>query len=167
MDGLVVGLAVTGLVIAAAFTAAFYWPESPLARLLPRELCGFPSQETGGRAGDSDGEAGSQGCGSVIHTPGARIFGVPNSVLGVLYYLVILWPALVGFPRAYWSWLIPAAWFTVAVGVYLGYRLLRVERLSCRLCWTVHAINLLLAIVLTASCCLAPAGLVSGAQSPP
>lgn len=135
MTWLVAGLAGAGLVIAASFTAAFYRPGSPLARLAPPEFCGFDPQKPG--------------CGTVILTPGARVFGVPNSLLGLIYYLVVLVVALSGFPESAWPVLLVAAWSTVAFGAYLGYRLLRVERMSCPLCWTAHALNTLLAIVLS------------------
>ncbi len=135
MAWLVVGLAVIGLVIATSFTAAFYWPASPLLRLVPPEWCGL--------------DPNNPGCGTVVQTPGARIFGVPNSLLGILFYLATLTLAATGFPRAAVPWHVAAAWFTVGFGVYLGYRLLRVERMSCPLCWTSHALNTVLAIVLT------------------
>ena len=135
MTWLLAGLAGAGLVIAASFTAAFYRPDSTLARLAPPELCGL----------DPD----KPGCGTVILTPGARVFGLPNALLGVTYYLVVLGVTLLGFPGPVWPWLLVAAWFTVAFGAYLGYRLLRVERMSCPLCWTAHALNTVLAIALS------------------
>ena len=142
MAWLVVGLAVAGLVIAGSFTAAFYRPGSALARLAPPEWCGV-------RAGDAQLDPAKPGCETVIQTPGARVFGLPNSLLGLIYYVAIIGVALTGFPPALRTWSIGAAWLTVALGIYLGYRLLRVERMSCPLCWTAHAINTLLATVLT------------------
>lgn len=135
MTVLIVGLSVVGLVIATSFTAAFYRPESPLARLVPPAWCGLdPSQP---------------GCGTVVQTPGARVFGVPNSLLGIGYYASTTIVALAGFPVGLRTWLLAVAWGTVALGVYLGYRLLRVERMRCPLCWTAHALNTILAITMS------------------
>jgi uncharacterized membrane protein len=136
MPWLVGALAAAGLVLATSFTAAFYRPSSPLARLVPVEWCGL---------GD-----GAGGCASVVRTPGARVFGPPNSLLGMVFYLAILGFAALGLPADLLPWFTVAAWATVAFGAYLGYRLLYVERMACTVCWTVHAINTVLALVLTA-----------------
>jgi hypothetical protein len=155
---LVVGLALAGLVIAVTFAAAFYRPGSAVARLLPPELCGLAPGGAGAESGSGRRDLVNPGCETVIHTPGARVFGIPNSVLGAIYYLAAMTTALLDFPPALATGLLAAAWLAVALGVYLGYRLLRVERMSCRLCWTAHALNAVLAIVLTASYYRLPAG---------
>ena len=136
MSWLVGALAAAGLVLSTSFTAAFYRPSSRLARLVPVEWCGL-------------GE-GAGGCASVVQTPGARVFGPPNSLLGMVFYIALLVFAGFGLPPILMPWYVAAAWVTVAFGAYLGYRLLYVERMKCTVCWTVHAINTVLAILLTA-----------------
>ena len=158
MGWVVVGLALAGLVLAVSFTAAFYRPGSVLARLLPPEVCDLKAEPARFGTGSDRGMEADPSCGTVVRTPGARIFGVPNSLLGLIYYGAAIGIALMGFPPALAAGLLAASWFTVAVGVYLGYRLLRVERMSCPLCWTAHALNTLLAIVLTASYSRLPVG---------
>ena len=137
MSWLVGALAAVGFVLAASFTAAFYRPSSGLARLVPVEWCGL-----------GDGE---RGCASVVHTPGARLFGPPNSLLGMVFYTALLVFAGLGLPAVLRPWYLAATWATVAVSAYLGYRLLYVERMRCPVCWTVHTINAVLALVLTAA----------------
>ncbi|MGQ0733143.1 MAG: vitamin K epoxide reductase family protein [Acidobacteriota bacterium] len=146
---LLVGLlAAFGLVIATSFTLATYRPASVWARLVPPAWCGIvPAPPAGARRDPLSAD----GCASVIQTPGARVFGVPNSLIGMGYYGATLALAVLGLPTALRLWHLAAAWSAVALGVYLGYRLLRVERMSCPLCWTSHAVNTVLAIVLTAA----------------
>src|SRR5215471_13454294 len=75
-------LALAGLADAFYFTFAYYG-RIKKARWVPEILCA--------REGSN--------CVTVVHTPYARVFGVPNSLLGVLYYLLlILWA--VGAPHA-------------------------------------------------------------------
>ncbi|MBV8343853.1 MAG: vitamin K epoxide reductase family protein [Candidatus Eremiobacteraeota bacterium] len=78
---------------------------------------------------------------SVVKTPRAQLYGVPNSLLGAIYY-----PAL-----AVAVWLIPpgaatlailaAALFAAGTSAYLAYSLLFVTRRECPYCWTAHGVN--------------------------
>lgn len=88
-------------------------------------------------------------CLSIIKTREARIIGVPNFYLGILFYLAVLATAL--FPDlSFWilDSLKVASGFTVFVGIVLSYSLLFVIRKKCVLCFTAHVINLLLFIFL-------------------
>ncbi len=84
---------------------------------------------------------GTGECASVVDTPRAKLFGIPNSVfgLGLYSYLILsLWflpqePALA---------LIVTA---VLRSLYLAYSLLFVTRTPCVLCFASHLINLVLA----------------------
>jgi len=80
------------------------------------------------------------GCQALFRTPLAAVFGVPNSLLGLLLY------PLVGFGLAA-DWpirlLFAAASLALGLSAYLGFRLIR-DRLECRVCWTGHAANALL-----------------------
>jgi len=86
---------------------------------------------------------------SVVKTPRAKLFGVPNSLLGAIYY-----PAL-----AISIWLVrgPAGWAVLAVVLFAGltsavlaYSLLFITRRECPYCWMAHAVNWSLATL----CCL-------------
>jgi uncharacterized membrane protein len=99
-----------------------------------------------------------------LQTSYARVFGVPNSLLGILYYLAVIgWILLpgtwfvVGFSRAMslaraalWL-LIPASVATVGLGFYLIHALRRRLHIDCPLCYTAHAINAVLLALLILS----------------
>lgn len=92
-----------------------------------------------------------QSCASVVHTPAARLFaGIPNAVLGIGYYTVILVALLTdGWSRpGMLAALLLAGTISVVVGAYLIVQLYRVMRVSCPLCVATHVINLLLAVVI-------------------
>lgn len=130
---IIIALAVIGLYIAAYFTLVYYGLLAPSTKLMP-SVCRLKDRT----------------CQTVLTTKYARLFGVPNSLLGVLYYSAVIvllsggWTAgLVA------SALIAAAWFAVAVGFLLVYSLFFVIRIPCPLCLAGHAINLLVALLLT------------------
>jgi uncharacterized membrane protein len=84
------------------------------------------------------------GCAVLFRSPRAALLGVPNAALGVLLYvllatgLVLQWPV--------WMLLVmtvPA----VAMSAFLG-RSLIVNRHQCRICWTGHASNAALFMIL-------------------
>jgi uncharacterized membrane protein len=129
---LVAVLALAGLADAFYFTFAYYG-RIKKARWVPEILCA--------REGSN--------CVTVVQTPYARVFGVPNSLLGVVYYLVlILWA--VAAPRVSavrWP-LIGASGSTVILGSYLIYSLRRKLYIDCPLCYAAHAINAILLVLL-------------------
>jgi uncharacterized membrane protein len=124
-------LAAAGLAIAALFTGVSYRLIAPDAAFLPR-LC---------RLGEAT-------CARVLDSPHARDFGVPNSLLGMAYYLAVIGFAIAGGAP---GWLMTGyrlvALGTVAFGAYLSYSLLFVTRVPCVLCFTAHAINLGIALL--------------------
>jgi uncharacterized membrane protein len=140
---LIVLFALAGLADAVYFTLAYYG-RIRKARWVPEIFCA--------REGSS--------CVTVVRTPYARVLGVPNSLLGIIYYLLlIVWIGLV--PR-YVSlsghvlrpfetlglWLLGASICTVVLGFYLIYALRRVLYTHCRLCYAAHAINVALLVLL-------------------
>ena len=131
-------LSLMGLGIAVPFTLAYYGRVAPTRVGLPEELC---------RTGEGK-------CMSVLGTPDARVFGPPNSLLGVFYYVVLAAVAGAGLAGVAVGWWRVAsavvAWGTVALAVYLTWSLFFRLRQPCRLCLTAHAINLALALLLTA-----------------
>ncbi|MBV8529925.1 MAG: vitamin K epoxide reductase family protein [Candidatus Eremiobacteraeota bacterium] len=78
---------------------------------------------------------------SVVKTPRARLFGVPNSLFGIAYYAALavsIW--WVRGPFAIGAVLAAALW-AAAVSAFLAYSLLFITRRSCPYCWTSHAVN--------------------------
>lgn len=142
----IVVLALAGLADALYFTFAYYG-RIRKARWVPEILCA--------REGSS--------CVTVVQTPYARVFGLPNSLLGIVYYLgLILWAfshrteqAALSRPFAVFTdGLIIIAAGTAVLGGYLIYALRRKLGVDCPMCYTAHAINaaiLLLLIVEVAS----------------
>jgi len=87
------------------------------------------------------------GCAVLFRSPRSRLLGVPNALLGVALYallaigLVVDWPPLLLFVMT-----LPA----VAMSVFLAYSLLS-RHLQCRICWTGHVANGVLAVLLAAN----------------
>jgi uncharacterized membrane protein len=136
---------VAGLADALYFTQAYYGRVKK-ARWVPEVLCA--------REGSS--------CVTVVQSPYARVFGVPNSLLGILYYgVLIIWGLGYPWPQ-FWGlgWdkflvyvrfsnlLILVSLFTVGLGFYLVYALRRKLRVDCPLCYAAHAINAALLVLL-------------------
>jgi len=118
-------LCLVGLINASYFTLLFYgWVKEP--KQLSGLLC---------RAKKSD-------CLGVIFTPYSRIFGLPNSVLGIGFYVGVIgaFPFLKdgGFLSVA---LLFAGGLALLVGTYLIY-VLRVRlHMSCQLCYLAHGVN--------------------------
>ncbi len=147
LRGLIIFLSLAGLADAFYFTFAYYG-RIKKARWIPEILCA--------REGSS--------CVTVVQTPYARVFGVPNSLLGIIYYLVLMAWATTG-PSITANWyihftyivfsgpnflLVLASAATVALGFYLVYALRRKLHINCPLCYTAHAINTALFVLLIA-----------------
>jgi uncharacterized membrane protein len=127
-------LALAGLADALYFTFAHYG-RIKKARWVPEILCA--------REGSS--------CVAVVQTRYARIFGVPNSLLGIVFYVAVAgWTLAGGIVAARWLvWaLIAANAVAVALGFYLIYALRRILHTDCPLCYTAHAINAALLVLL-------------------
>ncbi|MBV8067209.1 MAG: hypothetical protein JO113_04465 [Candidatus Eremiobacteraeota bacterium] len=78
---------------------------------------------------------------SVVKTPRAHLFGVPNALVGVLYYpavAVAVWVARGGIAQIA---LLAAMLAAAATSAYLAYSLLYVTRRECPYCWTSHVVN--------------------------
>jgi len=152
---LIVLLALAGLINSFYFTFA-YSGRVKKSRWIPEILCA--------REGSN--------CVTVVQTPYARVFGVPNSLLGIIYYGFVMAWAL-GYPRSSWSFaglnrflqyvsrdrllivrldfshlLILASAVTVGLGFYLIYALRRKLDITCPLCYAAHAINATLFVLL-------------------
>ena len=93
---------------------------------------------------------GEKTCATIVFTPRARVFGVPNSVLAQLFYPFIAAGTLEGFlftfPIFHFSLL--ASLVTVLLGLFLTYSLLFLTRVPCVLCFTSHGINAVIFVLL-------------------
>ncbi len=139
----IIVLALAGLVNALYFTFAYYGRVKN-SRWVPEILCA--------REGSS--------CVTVVQTPYARVFGVPNSLLGILYYLAVIGWTLGGtrvrdagvhvgsLAVSSGGLLIAASGLTVALGFYLIFALRRRLHVDCPLCYTAHAMNAALLVLL-------------------
>lgn len=129
----IVALSVGGLAISTYFTAVAYRWIAPDAAWLP-PVC----------------RMGEKTCATVVDTPRARVFGIPNSVLGQVWYLALIVATPLGttFALPWWWGFFLAAAGTVALGVFLTYSLLYITRVHCTLCFTSHGLNLALFLLI-------------------
>ncbi len=147
LRALVIVLSLAGLADALYFTFAYYGRVKK-ARWVPEVLCA--------REGSS--------CLTVVQTPYGSVFGLPNSLLGIVYYLLLIAWALGGrslglefrlgmesYAITFVDLLLAASATTVALGFYLIYALRRILHTNCPLCYTAHAINLALLALLVAA----------------
>ena len=130
-----VTLCAVGFVISGYFTGVTFRWVKPDARWIP-PVCRL----------DRDT------CALVVFTPQARVFGPPNAVLGLVFYLMLAAATLVGGldePRIRLA-MLGATGLTALLGLFLTYSLLWVIRVRCVLCLSSHVVNLaLFGIVLT------------------
>jgi uncharacterized membrane protein len=139
----IVLLSLGGLADALYFTLAYYG-RIRKARWVPEIFCAREDSS----------------CVTVVRTPYARVFGVPNSLVGIVYYVLML----------VWIWFVPrhvtisghvlrpfetlgllllgASISSVALGFYLIYALRRILHTHCLLCYAAHAINIILLVLL-------------------
>lgn len=134
----IIVLSLAGLANALYFTFAYYG-RIKKARWVPEILCA--------REGSS--------CVTVVQTPYARVFGVPNSLLGTVYYLLLIagamanWSFGINLYVHFTSFAIPFGMAivilisagTTILGFYLIYALRSKLQIDCPLCYTAHAIN--------------------------
>jgi uncharacterized membrane protein len=143
---LIITLSLAGLADSLYFTFAYYG-RIKKARWVPEILCA--------REGSS--------CVTVVQTPYARVFGIPNSLLGIAYYLAVMlwlpWPGNVHGAEEYAYFflfltgtLVLASTVSVVLGCYLIYALRCKLHVDCPLCYTAHAINVVLFALLIVVC---------------
>ncbi len=126
-------LAALSFLISSYFTAVAYRWIKPDANWIP-SFC----------------RMGEQTCASIVFTPRARVFGLPNSLLGQVFYVALI-AAVAGdflFTEPFVYFFLLVSLVTVLLGIYLSYSLLFLTRVPCKLCFTSHAINLVIFILL-------------------
>jgi uncharacterized membrane protein len=84
------------------------------------------------------------GCTALFRSPRARLLGIPNAALGVLLYILLAIGLASGWtPLLLLVMTLPA----VAMSAFLGWSLIT-RGLQCRICWTGHIANGVLAVSL-------------------
>jgi uncharacterized membrane protein len=122
----------SGFAIAAYFTLVFFRLLPPDARFIPA-FCRMRSDT----------------CRLVLRHRDGSLFGLPNSVLGMIYYLPLLYIGIKGPVEPLTQKMMLVSWLTVAVGLYLTYSLLARLKVVCPLCLASHLLNLVIAGLLT------------------
>ena len=132
IDFVIVLLSLIGFLISSYFTAVSYRWIRPDEKWIPA-FC----------------RLGERTCVTIVFTPRARVFGLPNSVLGQVFYAALVIGALTGrFEGGPLTLYLLASLVTVVLGAYLTYSLLFLTRVPCKLCFTSHFINLVIFIML-------------------
>lgn len=83
-------------------------------------------------------------CRQILHTRDARLLGIPNFLLGLLYYTGLILYVLMGEQITFGVAalvVLSASTSTVIVGLYLVHSLLSKLRVHCTLCYISHALN--------------------------
>ena len=121
----IVLVSLAGLANAVTMTLAYYGRVIP-SRFLPSALC----------------RREERSCRTVLRTPYARALGVPNSLLGTVYYLGMS-AGVICLPRLPWVLygLLMAATVAFSFGIYLIYALRVRLRVGCPLCYLAHFLN--------------------------
>jgi len=78
---------------------------------------------------------------SVVKTPRAHLFGVPNALVGALYYPGVAFAVWVLHGRVWAVILLTAVLGAAATSLYLAYSLIYVTKRECPYCWTSHVVN--------------------------
>ena len=121
---LLASCAIAGLAIASYFSLVYYRLIEADNRWIP-SFCRMERGE----------------CMRILDTPEAKIFGIPNSALGVIYYGAILIVPIQQFETTF----LIASIFSVGLGMYLVHALVVRLKMHCPLCYTAHGINLVIA----------------------
>ena len=134
LNGLLILLSVIGFFIALYFTLVYYG-KIPADHFLVPRVCRMDKSS----------------CQIVLSTREARLFRIPNSLLGLHYYLLVIFMVLFGSSHrgslaSYF--LFSLSIFTVLVGLYLIYSLLFKIKIPCPLCFVSNGINILIMILL-------------------
>ena len=133
---MLIGFSILGILISFYFTLVSYRIIEPDIRFIPR-FCRMDERS----------------CFVIIDAPDARLFGVPNALLGILYYISIL-VFMVTMPgnseSLQYQILVSISAGTVLLGAYLVYVLFVKLRTPCPLCLISHGMNLGIFLILLA-----------------
>jgi uncharacterized membrane protein len=132
--GLLLFFSLIGFLISFYFTLVYYQRIPANYYLVPR-ICRMKEST----------------CQTVLSTRDARVFGIPNSALGVLFYGIVFLITLVGgwdagrLVHRLFLWI---SILVLLLSLYLSYSLLFKIRIRCPLCFVSHGINVLIALLL-------------------
>ncbi len=121
---LIFALSLIGLWISIYFTGVFYKWFQPNVFWIP-QVCQLKEES----------------CITVLGTPRAKLFGIPNSAFGIGLYCYLMVNLFIPFPLVIALVLLGLA---VVRSIYLAYSLIFVTKIPCPLCFTSHVINLVL-----------------------
>ena len=130
MNAIALLASVVGLYASVYFTLVYYGTVRANSKLVP-QFCRMEED----------------GCMQLLHHRDARLFGLPNSLLGVVFYAMVI-VVLVFEPNGI-VWIRYAAWLAVAVSVYLLYSLFVIVKVPCPVCLIAHVMNIIIAISLS------------------
>jgi uncharacterized membrane protein len=134
VDGLLLLLTLVGFFISFYFTLVYYQQIPANYYLVPR-ACRMKESA----------------CHSVLSTGDARVLGIPNSTLGVLYYGIVFFITVFGgwersgVVHGLFLWI---SILVVLFSLYLSYSLLYRIKIVCPLCFVSHGMNVLIALLL-------------------
>jgi uncharacterized membrane protein len=136
LDALLAILGVLGFLIALYFTLVTYGLMRPDPQFLPRG-CRMDEQT----------------CRSIIGTDDARLFGIPNALVGIPFYAGIVWLGMASIDPIDIGYrvVLMASFATVFVSAYLAYSLIARSKTVCLLCFASHGINVSIATLLVAN----------------
>lgn len=86
----------------------------------------------------------ASGCEILFRTSQASLLGLPNALLGIIFYLLLSIGLWQNWPK---SLLLSGGFLAFVMSLYLAVYLLR-NRLECRICWAGHIANALLLVIL-------------------
>lgn len=135
-DAVIVVCSVVGILVSSYFTLVYYRLLKPDAVFIP-PVCRMDAAT----------------CQRIMEKRDAKLLGVPNFIVGLLYYSGLLFYIFSGSHSGSMTMLhlaTFAAFFTVVLGVYLIYALRIKLRIHCVLCYTSHACNFIILIALLA-----------------
>ena len=125
-------LSCAGLLISGYFAAVYHKLIPDVDRFIPR-ICRL--------------DPGA--CATILETREARLFGVPNFDLGILFYIGLVISALLpDVWKELRTMLLFGSIVAVAMGIYLSYSLMVRLKVHCVLCYTSHVINILIFFLL-------------------
>ena len=124
---LILSLSIVGLWISIYFTGVFYNWFKPNVFWIP-QICQLKEAS----------------CMTILGTPRAKLFGIPNSAFGIALYGYLILNLFFLFPPE-----IALVFLILAVlrSIYLAYSLIFVTKIPCPLCFTSHVINLILFLI--------------------
>ncbi len=129
-NGVLIVLGLLGFLISLYFTLVYHKLMPSNSALIPK-FC---------RLDESS-------CVKILNTRDARILGVPNFYLGLLFYaLIIVFSFGVAADRL--ILLIVASGISVSLSIYLAYALVVKLKVFCFLCFTSHVLNALILMLL-------------------